>query len=222
MMVTSMRAMATPKSKRRYGELLEAARLTFERLGYHDTRVADIVQAAGVSNGTFYTYFDSKVDVLKVLFSQVADDFYDALTVDVDRQATPLLTLEATIRQFMHNYRDRIPMIRIMEQAVSSSDEFIEDCLRIRARFSARLIATLETHPLKNAAGHPVDAEMVAYALGGMVDDFARGCYLLGHVVDEDAAISTMALIWASALGFANTEAKAEPRPAKRWVTLWT
>ena len=131
MVVTSMRAMATPKSKRRYGELLDAARVTFERLGYHDTRVTDIVRAAGVSNGTFYTYFDSKADVLRVLVSQLADDFFEASTVEVQRQATPLLTLEATIRQFMHNYRDRIAMIRIVEQAVSSSDEFFEDCLGI-------------------------------------------------------------------------------------------
>lgn len=201
--------MATPKSRRRRGELLDAARDTFIRLGYFETHVADIVNAAGVSHGTFYTYFDSKSDVMRVLVSQLADDFFEASTVDVARQVTPLLTLEASIRQFMHTYRDRLPMIRILEQAVTSGDEFTEERLRIRARFSARLRAIIEAHPLTHPDGRPADAELAAYALGGMVDDFARGCYLLGQVVDEDAAISTMALIWARALGFANAEPKA-------------
>jgi len=203
MAVTSMRAMATPKSKRRHGELLEAARSTLIRLGYFETHVADIVRAAGVSHGTFYTYFDSKSEVMRVLVSALADDFFEASTAEVARQATPLLTLEAGIRQFMHTYRDRVPMIRILDQAASAGGEFADECLRIRARFSARLRAIIEAHPLTHPDGRPASSELAAYALGGMVDDFARGCYLLGHVVDEDAAVSTIALIWASAFGFA-------------------
>jgi AcrR family transcriptional regulator len=35
--------------------------------GYHDARVDDIVEAAGVSHGTFYRYFESKDDFFRAL-----------------------------------------------------------------------------------------------------------------------------------------------------------
>jgi hypothetical protein len=34
-----------------------------------------------------------------------------------------------------------------------------------------------------------------------MVDDFARGCYILNQLVDEGAAIDTLTRIWARAIG---------------------
>jgi AcrR family transcriptional regulator len=50
----------TPQGRERRAEILRAARKVFEDHGFLDTRVADMVAAAGVAQGTFYTYFDSK------------------------------------------------------------------------------------------------------------------------------------------------------------------
>lgn len=47
--------------------LLEAARSCFLEHGYHGTRIDTIAEAAGVSHGTLYTYFDSKDHVAHVL-----------------------------------------------------------------------------------------------------------------------------------------------------------
>ena len=34
-----------------------------------------------------------------------------------------------------------------------------------------------------------------------MVEDFARGCYILHQLVEEEQAIDTLAVIWARAIG---------------------
>ncbi len=52
--------------------LLSAGTSVLPRLGYHDTRVDDIVAAAGVSHGTFYRYFKNKEDLFHVLAQQAA------------------------------------------------------------------------------------------------------------------------------------------------------
>lgn len=44
--------------------LLLAAADVFARRGYDGTRVVDIAEAAGLSNGALYTHFDSKADLL--------------------------------------------------------------------------------------------------------------------------------------------------------------
>src|SRR5580658_10037105 len=51
-------------------EILAAAGRCFARNGFHSTTVTDIVRESGVSQGTFYLYFATKVDVIAAL----ADD----------------------------------------------------------------------------------------------------------------------------------------------------
>ena len=47
--------------------LLRAAQELFVERGYRETAVSDIVRAAGVSQGTFYLYFPSKIDIVLAL-----------------------------------------------------------------------------------------------------------------------------------------------------------
>lgn len=59
-----------PKTKR--GEatqekIIDAARSVFYEKGFHGGTILDITQRAGVGNGTFYIYFDSKLSVYRHL-----------------------------------------------------------------------------------------------------------------------------------------------------------
>lgn len=47
--------------------LIEAGREVFMELGFHATRVDDVVLAAGSSHGTFYRYFDGKQDLFRTI-----------------------------------------------------------------------------------------------------------------------------------------------------------
>jgi AcrR family transcriptional regulator len=51
-------------------EILAAALRSFARNGFHATTITDIVRESGVSQGTFYLYFETKDDVIAAL----ADD----------------------------------------------------------------------------------------------------------------------------------------------------
>lgn len=44
-------------------KIIEAARVLFDRKGYHMTSVNDIIEEAGVSKPTFYVHFPSKEDL---------------------------------------------------------------------------------------------------------------------------------------------------------------
>ena len=61
--------------------LMENGRAVFVRRGYHATRVDDLADAAGVSHGVFYRYFDNKDQLAIVLtvraMRAVADAFVD-------------------------------------------------------------------------------------------------------------------------------------------------
>ena len=55
--------MSTPtltKGEQTHARLRSAAAAEFARRGFHETKVSDIVKASGLTQPTFYSYFDSK------------------------------------------------------------------------------------------------------------------------------------------------------------------
>jgi len=69
-----------PRALRTSGLIKERAREVFLAKGYFGTSVEEIAEAAGVSRGSFYTYFPSKRDLLYAL----GTDTYEALSATLD------------------------------------------------------------------------------------------------------------------------------------------
>jgi AcrR family transcriptional regulator len=59
-----------PRAERTIAKILDATRQIFLARGYAGTTVDEITRVAGVSRGSFYTYFPSKRDVFLVLGGQ--------------------------------------------------------------------------------------------------------------------------------------------------------
>jgi len=192
---------STAKSRQRRADLLVAARRAFEERGYVDTSVSDIVRVAGGSRASFYSYFTSKDDALSVLVSELTDDLFAAATRPYEPRSTTFENLSASIRQFMHAYRDRASLLLVLDQATTVNAAFLELRLVIRARFAA----TLETALLERRQRRPdpdgLDPGVTAMALGGMVEDMARGRYLFGQNIDDEQAVHTLAVLWARGVG---------------------
>ena len=64
-------------------KILNAAWELFEKKGYEDTTVDEIIEATQTSKGTFYHYFKSKEDLLS-LFSYIFDERYEELSKKLD------------------------------------------------------------------------------------------------------------------------------------------
>lgn len=60
----------TTQGRERKQQLIDCAAALFAERGYAETRIKDIVEAAGVAKGLFYWYFENK----DALFAEVADD----------------------------------------------------------------------------------------------------------------------------------------------------
>lgn len=209
----------------------------FEAQGYVDTNVADVIRVAGGSRASFYSYFTSKDDVLSVLVHELVDDLFAAATHPLDTSASVadgggglgdtgpgdahhdiapravserLAGLESSIRQFMYAYRDRAPLLNVLDQATTTNAEFLALRIEIRTRFGARLEALLAERATRRADPDDLEPRTTAIALGGMVEDMARGCYLFGLDVDEEQAIHTLAVLWSRCLRL-DRERPAEP-----------
>ena len=60
-----------PKARRTRESILETARTLFLERGFGGTSIDDITAQAGISRASFWTYFPSKLDVLRALGTEV-------------------------------------------------------------------------------------------------------------------------------------------------------
>lgn len=71
-----MPKVSTEHERQQRERILQAASECFHRLGYHETTVSDICEAAGLSKGGLYTYFKAKDEILAAVVEQ---SFYGGL-----------------------------------------------------------------------------------------------------------------------------------------------
>jgi len=204
---------ASARGRRTRALLLDAARRVFERDGYLEARVADIVAEAGTSHGTFYTYFDSKLDAFRGVVAGVSEEIRDAVAVplphDGEGAETPaefVRRLDASNRAFLDVYRRNQRMMLLMEQMATIDPQVGETRKAGRRRHTDRIAASIRRLQARGLVPGDLDPRIAAAALAGMVSNFGYHWLSMGEPFDEEAAKATLTRMWLGALGFSETE----------------
>ncbi|QQR89610.1 MAG: TetR/AcrR family transcriptional regulator [Myxococcales bacterium] len=115
----------SPRSRRR-AEILDAAAEVFSKSGFHQTRIADIIESAGIARGTFYLYFESKGAVFLALLKELLERLRASVVgVDLGSDAPPIdQQLVQTVQRILNTVvRDRSLATIIVREAVSLDAE---------------------------------------------------------------------------------------------------
>ena len=93
-------------------QLMDIGEDLFNRRGYDETSISDIVSAAGIAQGTFYHHFQSKEDLLEAIADRYVDDLSDMLLDLVEDETL------SSVQKFLHLFikiseygRDRKGMV---------------------------------------------------------------------------------------------------------------
>lgn len=189
----------TDRGVQRREALLHAARVVFEAKGFVETRVSDIVKEAGVSQGTFYTYFDTK----DAVFTALAHSVIDAMLLSM-AQPVPDADFEEritdSVRRFLHAYRPNARMIGLIEQVGTFSPELRDLRLDLRETFVRRTQRGISRMVEAGVADAELDVEYAAEALGAMLEYTCYVWFSLGREFDEERLVATLADIWVKVL----------------------
>jgi AcrR family transcriptional regulator len=119
----------------RRAQLLDAARRCFVADGYAGTSISSVVRAAGVAQGTFYVYFDSKQAVLAELRRGVFRDYAEALASSASAPRAADARLVETVRSMARLVEKNLELERVFRQA-ESADELSRAAVDGRARLA--------------------------------------------------------------------------------------
>lgn len=154
--------------------ILETAARLFASGRYHEVRMEDVAQAAGVAKGTIYRYFRDKEDLYLGLILSGGNRLYDEVQADIartdDAEEKLLIYVNASLRFF-----ERYPYFLELVQRVETTGaaDKVKAIQQSRQRFFtliADIIAALA------ATGHYAtsDPDLAALALSGMIRQILR------------------------------------------------
>ena len=111
----------TAAGRRTLTSLMEAGRQVFAERGYHQTRVDDVVEAAGVSHGAFYRYFQNKDQLARILtagaVSAVSVVFAEIPTDEAQDPTTARPALKRWLRRYNTAHTSEAVMARVWADA---------------------------------------------------------------------------------------------------------
>lgn len=207
--VTPHRLPRTARGRATRDRVVAAAAEVLVRDGWSGASVPRIAAAAGVAHGTFYTYFDSKADVLMAVLADLWDDIYagrgDAGGTRPEMGPTPTAAearaaVEAANDRFLTAYRRNATLMGLVEQ-LSTDPQRLAVFDQRRQQFvdrAARFVVRLQGAGLVDG---DVDARTTAAALVAMTRHFAYTWLVRGDELDEAAARRTVDLVWVRTLG---------------------
>lgn len=191
------------RGRRTRAQLLEAAQRVFERNGFVEVRVADIVKEAGVAHGTFYTYFNSKEEIFRAVIEVHQSTIEQSASgTSLPRRSTPRARIEASNRAYIEGYAQHSRLMELWwEASVLHTDlgDLLEELILYNIRRTEHFL-----HELKKAKSIAPDVEpaYAARALNAMVMQFSIRIFKDGaDKVDIEKAIRTVTNIWCRGIG---------------------
>lgn len=196
----------TPRGRRTREQLLQAAETVFVRDGFLDAKITDITSAAGVSNGSFYTYFDSKEAILMTLISSAVQAVYEAASAPHEMNPSPQARITYVTREYVRAQKARAGLLGILEQVATFNPAFRAMRRQIREVFRARIEHGLRRLQQEGLVDPALAPRCTAEALTSMVSNFCYVSTVLGEPYDEDVAVATLSTLWIRGLGLSLNE----------------
>jgi AcrR family transcriptional regulator len=197
-----------PRRERTPQRLIAAARVVFERDGFHDARLADVTKEANVSTGTLYNYFQSKEELFRAVMQGVLDDLTAQPPGDEyaprDPARTPVEGVYAANRSYVQGYRHNARLMSLLSQVAERDPEVLTIGLAIREHFESRISRAIARWQAEGLAYSDLDPVYAANALAYMVDRFLAEWAALGLPYEEDKVADTLSALWVRSLGLAD------------------
>ncbi len=197
----------TSRGERTRLALIEAARRVFERDGYFEARVQDIVKEAGVAHGTFYTYFSSKRDMLTEITAEFGELVEAAVSRDTSSDPDDRYgVLKTSNERYLNVYKQNHAVMALIEHLATFDPDLHTVRLNRRRYHVSRVAATISRWQDEGLADPDIDPKTTAGALVSMLSNFSYWWFVGGDDYDWDSAAETLTTIWARAVGLAPTK----------------
>jgi AcrR family transcriptional regulator len=172
--------------------IVEAGVEVFPKLGYHETRVDDVVAAAGASHGSFYRYFEGKDDLFRVLATEAAEKLIGC--IDAFPEGDDAAALHDWLDTWFGLYAEHGGIIGLWRETQFPDPALEALTKRVADVALSRLLDALG----ERAVGDPL---VDAVAFLGLVETVPHHVHAFGYFTQAEAVDALVAIIRRGFLG---------------------
>ena len=167
------------KTEQKRRDILDAAARVFSKHGFHAATVAQIAEEQGIGLGTFYRYFDSKLDVFHAVIDEVMGEVAAVLAPESATASQTLQEYRVQVERIGRGLFDAFQQNRALARLlfVEAPGISIELNEKLQATVSFFGIATqayLENGVTRGVLRNDLDAEVTALLVNSMVFEGVR------------------------------------------------
>jgi AcrR family transcriptional regulator len=199
------------KTERTRLRLLAAAADCLERgLEHTQLRVSDVAHGAGIALGTFYRYFEDRPMIVQALMGEFTGFLSERLSSVRGGPPGSADQVRAVTLAYVRLFRANTGLMQCLTGTGPESLPFRDPFHALNREWNGRVAAALASHR-RRKRGIAVSARRMlplAYALGGMIDEFLAQIYLrrdpaLAELRDDEEKIADLLteLWWGAAYG---------------------
>lgn len=105
------------KTSAQADKVLDAAARLFASQRFHEVRMEDIAEEAGVGKGTIYRYFRDKEELYNALLIQASEQFAAELRDAMAESGEPRAQLEAMVAAILHHFDSHPHLLDLIQRA---------------------------------------------------------------------------------------------------------
>ncbi len=177
----------TKRGKATLDKLIKAAAEVFYEKGFHNGSISDITRLAGVGNGTFYIYFDSKLSAYRYLLIEYSKRIRSHSHEAIANCTTRKEAERVGIRSFFEFVLEDQAIFNIIWESLYIDKQLFDD---FYTTFSNSYVSRLKQAQADGEV-KDIDPSVLSYTLMGITNFVALNSLVLkqekniDHLVDE-------------------------------------
>jgi AcrR family transcriptional regulator len=162
------------RSRQKRDALMAAAAELFAARGYEANTADDIAAAAGVSVGTFYSYFRNKRQIFLALYAQCIESI-DALNIAaIDLGGGPRAAIRDVIRRASERDQLFYGLQRALAELLPHDPELAASDAQFNEQIRSQIVAVIERAAAAGLTWPALDIEETAWLIGQLLDQVWR------------------------------------------------
>ncbi len=159
--------------KEKEAVIFDAACKVIRSKGFHQARITDIAQTAGISYGLVYHYFKSKADLFEAIQRTWWESLLNMMDLSEHKSASPEEKLADIVHYFLDVYEKRPDMIHIFITEISrSSSNLTPDKLEWFKIFMSRTAKIMTEAQSGHVLRSDIKARYLTYIFLGALETF--------------------------------------------------
>jgi TetR/AcrR family transcriptional repressor of nem operon len=193
------------KGERTRDRLKVAAASLLNKVPYRDLRVTDICKQAGISQGTFYLYFENKTNLAKEILKEFVELFYNLIRSQ--SHADPYDAIVSANLFYFQTARENSGIIRCLLEVGDHEPELALFQQQMNNEWYTKVANSVSRNM---PASDKETVLLLVYALGSMMDELVRRLIVVKDIhlikitkslgVDDHVLSEVFAVIWFSTL----------------------